>query len=229
MNRKTAYIRTEPQSKTPNGGLIREAIIWGNPKISLTKEALLQKWQAKKRKTPAAVMLTKAIMESGTRPYISRYEVGHIKTNPQWKWKDEFSSTSYGLFQLMGFHLTGRYKPASTDNVYGTYTIDKQLDHFDEFFSKHLERAKKLFPNSTPAAVLWHAFAGYIGNYNPAANSSVSHLANLNFNTYKKLVDTGIKAGELASQNKGLIAIAGGALGLYLGFKYIQRKGASND
>jgi len=186
LNRSNSLIRQEPETRTPNGGLIRRAIVWGSTEAKVTEDELIRLWKSKPRKTPLAVMLTKAQTESSYRPYISRFEVGHLEGNAKWKWKTEFDSTSYGLFQFMGFYLRGRYAVADQANVYATYTVARQMDHFDEFFSDLLLRAKSKFKGESEDKSIWRAFAAYSGNYDPKPNSSVFYIANKNLAAYLK-------------------------------------------
>jgi hypothetical protein len=187
LNRANSTLRSEPNFRTANNGLIRRAIIWGDDRTTLSLDQIIALWESKPRKTPLAVMLAKMLNESSRKPYISRYEVGQHLDNPSWKWKNEFDSTSYGLFQFMGFHLTGKYKVADQNNVYASFTIEKQFDLFDEFMGKHLAKAQELFPKKSFDEQVWHAIAGYGGDYTPSGSGVT--LTDRNFQTYLQYKD----------------------------------------
>lgn len=139
INRQNATIREEPAASQ----YVRAAIVWGTTE-QISIEKILQIWYSKKRKVSVEIMLAKMLKESLRMPYISRYEVGMHTEQASWSGFSEMEATSYGLFQVMGFHLTRTYpayRPTNAQDVYASFTIEKQFDLFDDMMGACLAKA----------------------------------------------------------------------------------------
>ncbi|MCS7077734.1 MAG: hypothetical protein NZ455_13545 [Bacteroidia bacterium] len=140
---------------------VKEGIRWGKNDV-ISWEQILNHWNSKPRKTPIELMLAKMIHESGRKPYIAGYEKGQHERNPDWKNFNEYQSTSYGLFQVLGLVMDAYgFVPPDKENVFDYFTPDKQFDLFDKMMSDNIQKMKKLFPDASDDEIIWHSIAHY--------------------------------------------------------------------
>lgn len=167
LNRKTAeeLSRLYPKiyyyyhyDAIPNS-FVKEGIRWGRKDKILGFSEILQIWNSKTRKVPVGIMLAKMLHESAKNPYISLYEIGQHKSNPKFT---EYELTSYGLFQALGMTLDAYgFTPSDKEDVYNSFTIDRQFDFFDKAMSNVMSKMKIKFPSASEDEIIWHSISHY--------------------------------------------------------------------
>ncbi|MEM4363872.1 MAG: hypothetical protein QXS90_01185 [Candidatus Diapherotrites archaeon] len=157
----------------------RRAIVWGNKDVSVSPMEFIVMWKSKKRATPLALALAKAVGETGLRPFLYRYEV----------WADpngtkEVDYTSGGLFQALGIALSEK------NNINIFLSVKSQMDEFDNYMGKILNEVseKKLAQDIQKGtahkdiayrAIMYYGMPAYRG-------TRYHELADKHYNLYKE-------------------------------------------
>ncbi len=169
LKRENSPLWQEP-TRWQGGILIYRAIVWGSREQVSFKE-LIEVWNSKIRKCDVSIMLANVINESARMPYIARYEIGQHYDNPYFmggqyfkKPTDEFECTSFGLFQPMGFHLVPKHLPEQCENPFAEFSLEKQMDWFDEFMFACFKNSRRIFSRGSLFQIVYGAIAGYAGN-----------------------------------------------------------------
>lgn len=169
LTRNNSLLWEEP-TRWQGGILIYRAVVWGSREQVSFKE-LIEVWLSKPRKCDVSIMLANVINESSRMPYVARYELGQHYDNAYFMGgqyfqnpSKEFECTSFGLFQPMGFHLVPKYLLESAVNPFAEFSLEKQMDWFDDFMFACFENSRRIFPHGNLFQIVYGAIAGYAGN-----------------------------------------------------------------